>query len=55
MPEFISIDEKNKDRSSRPEVFGKKSVLTIFAKFTGKHLCQSFFFSKDAGGLQVYY
>ena len=28
-------------RSSRPEVFCKKSVLRSFAKFTGKHLCQS--------------
>ena len=28
-------------RSSRPEVFNKKGVLRNFAKFTGKHLCQS--------------
>ena len=28
-------------RSSRPEVFCKKGVLRTFAKFTGKHLCQS--------------
>ena len=28
-------------RSSRPEVFCKKGVLKNFAKFTGKHLCQS--------------
>ena len=36
----------NKDllRSSRPEVFCKKGVLRNFAKFTGKHLCQSLFF-----------
>ena len=26
-----------------PEVFCKKGVLRNFAKFTGKHLCQSFF------------
>ena len=32
------------DRSSRPEVFCKKDVLRNFAKFTGKHLCQSLFF-----------
>ena len=25
-------------RSSRPEVFCKKGILKIFAKFTGKHL-----------------
>ena len=30
-------------RSSRPEVFCKKSVLRNFTKFTGKHLCQSLF------------
>ena len=28
-------------RSSRPEVFCKKSVLRSFGKFTGKHLCKS--------------
>ena len=27
----------------------KKSVLRNFTKFTGKHLCQSFFFNKVAG------
>ena len=36
--------------SSRPEVFCKKGVLGNFAKFTGKHLCQSLFFNKVAGG-----
>ena len=30
-------------RSSRPEVFCKNSVLWNFAKFAGKHLCQSLF------------
>ena len=34
-----------KDRSSLPEVFCKKGVLRNFAKFTGKHLCQSLFFN----------
>ena len=29
-----------------PEVFCKKGVLRNFAKFTGKHLCQSLFFSR---------
>ena len=38
-----------KHRSSRPEVFCKKGVLRSFAKFTGKHLCQSLFFNKVAG------
>ena len=38
-----------KIRSSRPEVFCEKGVLRNFAKFTGKHLCQSLFFNKVAG------
>ena len=37
-----------KNRSSRPEVFCKK-YLKMFTKFTGKHLCQSFFFNKIVG------
>ena len=40
-------------RSSRPEMFCKRGVLRNFAKFTGKHLYQSLFFSKVAG-LQLY-
>ena len=33
----------------------RKAVLKNFAKFTGKHLCQSLFFNKVAdGGLQLY-
>ena len=33
----------------------KKGVLKNFAKFTGKHLCQSLFFIKVAAlGLQLY-
>ena len=31
------------------EVFCKKGVLRNFAKCTGKHLCQSFFFNKVVG------
>ena len=31
-----------------PEVFCKKAILKNFAKFTGKHLCQSLFFHKVA-------
>ena len=34
----------SRDRSSRLEVFCKKGVLNNFAKYTGKHLCQSLFF-----------
>ena len=36
-------------KSSLPEVFCKKGVLRNYAKFTGKHLCQSLFFNKVAG------
>ena len=32
-----------------PKVFFKKGVLRNFAKLTGKHLCQRFFFNKVAG------
>ena len=35
--------------SSCPEVFNKKGFLRNFLKFTGKHLCQSLFFTKVAG------
>ena len=35
------------------QVFCKKGVLRNFAKFTGKHLCQSLFFNKVAG-LRLY-
>ena len=38
-----------KTRSSRSEVFCKKGVPINFAKFTGKHLCQSLFLNKAAG------
>ena len=36
-------------RSSRLEVPCKKDVLGNFAKFTGKHPCQSLFYNKVAG------
>ena len=32
-------------KKQSPEVFCKKSVLRNFTKFTGKHLCQSLFFT----------
>ena len=42
-------------KSSRLEVFCKKGVIRNFAKFTGKHLCQSLFFNKVASlDLQLY-
>ena len=40
---------KERDRSSRPEVFFKKVVLRNFTKFKGKHLCQVLFFNKVEG------
>ena len=40
-------------RSSRLEVFCKKDVLKNFAKFTGNHLCQSLFLNKVAGPFPV--
>ena len=46
--ESISILISSKTRSSRPEVLCKKGVLRSFAKFTGKHLCQSLLFNKVA-------
>ena len=36
-------------RSSHSRCSIKKGVLKNFAKFTGKHLCQSLFFNKFAG------
>ena len=36
-------------RSSHRRCSVKKDVLRNFAKFTGKHLCQSLFFNKVAG------
>ena len=38
-----------KGQKQLPEVFYKKCVLRNFTKFTGKHLCQSLFFSEVAG------
>ena len=37
-------------RSSHQRCSVKKGVLRNFAKFTWKHLCQSLFFNKVAGG-----
>ena len=41
-------------RSSHPGVFCRKGVLRNFAKFTGKHLCQSLFFNKKETLVQVF-
>ena len=42
------------NRSNRPDVFCKKGVLRNFTKFTGKHLCQSFFLNKVASLRRLY-
>ena len=41
--------KENQLRSSHQTCFMKRVVLRNFAKFTGKHLCQSPFFNKVAG------
>ena len=38
-----------RNRSSRPELLCKKGILKNFAKFIGKHLCQSHLFNKITG------
>ena len=45
----IQRQENYKPRSSHRRCSVRKSILRNFAKFTGKHLCQSFFFNKVAG------
>ena len=46
---FIDVAAIVKNRSSHPRCSVKKGVLRNFAKFTGKHLCQSLFFNKVSG------
>ena len=46
---FTQVNQCPQNGSSHPEVFCEKGVLKNFAKFTGKHLCQSFFVNKVAG------
>ena len=46
---FLVSVISNKFRSSHCKYSVKKGVLTNFAKFTGKHLCQNLFFNKAAG------
>ena len=46
---FSNIFKGYRKRSGRPEMFFTESVLRIFTKFTGKHLCQDLFFNKVAG------
>ena len=46
---FYNPENVRNYRSRSQEVFCKKGVYRNFAKCTGKHLCQSFFFNKVAG------
>ena len=45
----VNNENVNINRSSRTEVFCKKSALRKFAKFTGKHRWHSLFFNKVTG------
>ena len=45
---FVTV-ELAKCRSSHRRCSVRKGVLRNFAKFTGKHLCQSLYFNKVAG------
>ena len=43
---YLLLVQSRMVRSSHPEVFYRKGALRNFAKFTGKHLSQSLFFTK---------
>ena len=49
---FVILLRKYASQKQPPEVFYEKGVLRNFAKFTGKHLCQSLSFNEV--GLQLY-
>ena len=46
---WIRKKKNENDQKQPPEVFRKKNIFRNFAKFTGKHLCQSPFFNKIVG------
>ena len=46
---WVIINQMRYNRSSHRRCPVRKGVLRNFEKFTGKHLCQSLFFYKDAG------
>ena len=52
-PTWICKCNRTYSRSSGLEVFCKNGALRNFAKFTGKHLCQSLIFNKVAGGASL--
>ena len=43
------LSSQKQSRSSHRRCYLRKGFLRNFAKFTGKHLCQSLFFNKVAG------
>ena len=47
------LNELSKSRSSLSQKFIKIAALKYFAKFTGKKLCQNFFFDKVPGASGV--
>ena len=53
LKELYFARECYSQQNQPPDLFYKKSVVKNFAKFTGKHLCQSLFFNKVAGLMQL--
>ena len=49
LPSLLSVKNKSKHLEQPLEVLYKKGVLKKFAKFRGKHQCQSHVFIKVAG------
>ena len=47
--QVVLSETESKIKGSHPRRSMKKGVVEHFAKSTGKHLCQSLFFNKDAG------
>ena len=48
-PSYNNGSNQDEPQKQPPKVFCKKGSFRNFAKFTGKHLCQSLFFNKVAG------
>ena len=51
---FLKVIKKSIMRSSHRNYSVRKGFLKHFAKFTGKHLCQSLFFDKKDSGTGVF-
>ena len=48
-PSYNNGSDQDEPQKQPPKVFCKKDGFRNFAKFTGKHMCQSLFFNKVAG------